>query len=565
MIDKIKVAVGYVRCSTEKQDDSIEQQKNELMDWAIENDYKIIRWYEDEGKSGTSFEKRSAFMQLKSCIETNVNFEFVLVYDESRWGRAKNLRESNYWKYHFEKKGVKVVIINSGSNNKNNIGDIVIEAVESAEATEYSKKLSRSVLRGSKANAKEGYSSGGTAPYGYERLAINKNTGEERELKAGQHAIPKEEKVTFILGDPFEVKIVEKIYEKRLIGHGYKRIAEYLNSEKIPCPKRGRWKNKDQKWSVGTVRSIIKNRTYCGDRVYNKHPQSHLTIADGKKQWINPEEQQVISKDMHPAVINRKTFEKANNSIGKFIGGARFIAVSPYLLSGLIKCDHCGFNYQGSHYKHDGLSYYVDGGYKNKGKSVCESFKIPKKELERFAIKSIRETIGKSNIESLIINTVRKSLNGKSIQSTTEYARLHESIDMEKKYRDSLIDTLEIGGNKIQSIINRIEEHEKKIEILEMELEKLHARILNNNDIDHITSKVKQLLGDFDNIIGNADIPEKKKLMSLFIEQIQINRNSKEAVFYVKKLPTVHRKLETPMITVSGVAEEGLEPPTPGL
>ena len=98
-----------------------------------------------------------------------------------------------------------------------------------------------------------------------------------------------------------------------------------------------------------------------------------------------------------------------------------------------------------------------------------------------------------------------------------------------------------------------------------MELEKFHARILNNNDIDHITSKVKQLLGDFDKIIGNAEIPEKKKLMSLFIEQIQINRNSKEVVFYVKKLPTVHRKLETPKITVSSVAEEGLEPPTPGL
>ena len=42
------------------------------------------------------------------------------------------------------------------------------------------------------------------------------------------------------------------------------------------------------------MRAIIKNRTYCGDRVYNKHPQSHLTIADGKKQWINPEEQQII-------------------------------------------------------------------------------------------------------------------------------------------------------------------------------------------------------------------------------------------------------------------------------
>ena len=35
-----------------------------------------------------------------------------------------------------------------------------------------------------------------------------------------------------------------------------------------------------------------------------------------------------------------------------------------------------------------------------------------------------------------------------------------------EKNRDSLIDTLEIGGDKIQSIINRIEEKEKRIDFL---------------------------------------------------------------------------------------------------
>ena len=30
-------------------------------------------------------------------------------------------------------------------------------------------------------------------------------------------------------------------------------------------------------------------------------------------------------------------------------------------------------------YKNNGLSYYIDGGYKNKGKSVCDSYKIPLK------------------------------------------------------------------------------------------------------------------------------------------------------------------------------------------
>ena len=46
MTDMVKIAAGYVRCSTEKQDDSIDQQKNEIINWAGENGYKIINWFE---------------------------------------------------------------------------------------------------------------------------------------------------------------------------------------------------------------------------------------------------------------------------------------------------------------------------------------------------------------------------------------------------------------------------------------------------------------------------------------------------------------------------------------
>ena len=88
----IKIAVGYVRCSTDMQDDSTEQQKKAIEIWAKGNGYAIIEWFEDEGKSGTSFDKRPGFMRMVKRIESSTNFEYVLVYDESRWGRAGNPR-----------------------------------------------------------------------------------------------------------------------------------------------------------------------------------------------------------------------------------------------------------------------------------------------------------------------------------------------------------------------------------------------------------------------------------------------------------------------------------------
>ena len=39
----MKIAVGYVRCSTDMQDDSVKQQKREIQKWASENDFTILR------------------------------------------------------------------------------------------------------------------------------------------------------------------------------------------------------------------------------------------------------------------------------------------------------------------------------------------------------------------------------------------------------------------------------------------------------------------------------------------------------------------------------------------
>jgi len=543
MNDQFKIAVGYVRCSTDKQDESIEQQKECLLVWAKNHQYSIIEWFEDEGKSGTSFDKRPSFMRLVHKVELNPNFEYVLVYDESRWGRASNPRESNYWKIHFERFDVKVIVINSRSSNKNDVGDYVIEVVESAEASEYSRKLGRSVLRGAKANARKGFKTGGTAPYGYHRQAENKVTSVKRVLYPGQHAIYKEEKVTLVLADPTEVKTVQRIFKMKAQGYGYRRIAAKLNVEGIPYHSRRHWADGNRKWSTSTIEAIVKNPIYYGDIVYNRNPQSKAIRLELEEHGINPKEEWIICQNAAPSIISRSLFDKANKTNGNsFASGGRYFVESFYLLTSLIKCENCGYNFQGDSDRTNNHYYYIDGGYNTRGKSVCYPYKIQKKEIEDFAIHSIKETIGKSDILKLVKKLVEKKFEGHSFQNTEKYSQIIEAIKENNIKKQNLILALERGVN-MELLIGRLNEIEKQLNDLNSEKERLESLIVRESDVTQLASAIDSIVKDFERLFDSASIIEKKRFLRLFIEKIVIDQTKLEVKCFIRKIPNIDNLL----------------------
>ncbi|MBI1803686.1 MAG: recombinase family protein [Ignavibacteriae bacterium] len=104
----MKAAVAYVRCSTEMQEDSPEQQKKEIVAYAEKHGCQIIDWFVDFGKSGTTFEQRPEFQRLKTTIDCKPNFQAVICYDESRWGRAIDSEENTYWRVYFRQRRVDI-------------------------------------------------------------------------------------------------------------------------------------------------------------------------------------------------------------------------------------------------------------------------------------------------------------------------------------------------------------------------------------------------------------------------------------------------------------------------
>ena len=314
-----------------------------------------------------------------------------------------------------------------------------------------------------------------------------------------------------------------------------------------------------------TIRAIIKNRAYCGDRVYNVHPQSHLKYSEGKNVWINPKDKWIIAESVHLPIIDRELFNKANQPKGnRYRGGARHTFQSPYLLSGLIKCDHCGFNFTGATYKKDDLSYYVDGGYNSKGKSVCTSQKIPTDEIEGYAVRSIKDSIGKSDILKTVKGVVEKKLSGRSLRGTDKYSGILSTIREDEKKKANLIAALEKGIN-MDVVIQRLNELDNRLNLLYREKERLESVLVRGSDIERLAKNIDALVNDFDRLFNSATTLEKKRFLALFIEQIVIKKQAQKAQFFIRKIPAVNDNLRREVFTVSSVAVGGLEPPTHGL
>ena len=95
----------------------------------------------------------------------------------------------------------------------------------------------------------------------------------ERELPRGERfASSQKDRAKLIPSLPERISIIQRIFSLYVeSGVGFKTIAEVLNSEEIPTPRNGNWKNRTSTgWTIGTIREILVNPAYSGDLAYNR-------------------------------------------------------------------------------------------------------------------------------------------------------------------------------------------------------------------------------------------------------------------------------------------------------
>ncbi len=557
-----KPAVGYVRCSTEQQEDSPDQQKRAIQDFAAANGYVVKEWFVDFGKSGTTFDQRPEFQRLRAAVENHPTFNAVICYDESRWGRAIDAEENTFWRVYFRRRGVDVILVKTSIDPSHEFAPM-LKAFEGVQASQYSKKLSELTFRGQASNGI--YSSGGTAPYGYHRVAVNLKTGKERDLGDGEWCIRKQEKVCWRLGDPQEGEIVRRIFTERAEGSSYSLIVAHLNRDGIPCPKRGRWRNRDGGWSVITVKSIIENPVYCGLRVYNRFSSSKLRARllerDPKSHvdfpiWRNDQDEWVVTENAHPHIVTREEWQKVNTITGSRSLKARRKTHyrSKYLLAGLLRCGQCGYHFQGWTGRSNGRWYprYIDGGWKNKRE--CEYLALDKDAIEAFAINAVMNTLNNPDFSRRVAKFLRMLLDTEPEQQQEELRRLQKDLKDLGRRKQNLITAIERarGEQSVASLTDRVTELTQDEEGLKERIVTTKSDIGRENLQVTLIPAIKDFGAGFTANFTQVEPVEQKALLGKWISSIVVDRSEGVVRFYIRKVPAVTPALANIMLKIEG-------------
>jgi DNA invertase Pin-like site-specific DNA recombinase len=173
-----RVAI-YARYSSREQDGSttIESQTLECKQYALSQGWQVLEdhIYVDEAKSGTTIEGRDAFREMIAAAQQKPRpFDVILVWHTSRFARDRV--EASRHKQILKGYGVELKSASQELNEDTPEGQLLSGFYEILDEY-YSARLDVEVRRGLKENARQGFRTGGTPPYGYKKVYVDDPDG----------------------------------------------------------------------------------------------------------------------------------------------------------------------------------------------------------------------------------------------------------------------------------------------------------------------------------------------------------------------------------------------------
>lgn len=297
-------AAAYVRMSTEHQKYSTDNQIAAIGRYAAKHHFEIVRTYADEGKSGLRLVGRDALQALLRDVEEAADYEAILVYDVSRWGRFQDPDEAAEIELRCKRQGIRVHYCAEQFSNDGSIGSSIIKTVKRAMAGEYSRELSVKVFAGQANLIRLGFRQGGAPGYGLRRRLVDQAGNSKALLTRGEHKSIATDRVILVPGPSDEIRAVRQMYELFVSeGRTEAEIAEALNKQGL-CTDLGR------PWSRGSVHQVLINEKYVGNNVWGR------TSFKLKQEHVkNPEAIWVRADGAFEAIVDLETFCKARDII----------------------------------------------------------------------------------------------------------------------------------------------------------------------------------------------------------------------------------------------------------
>lgn len=374
---KDSITALYCRLSVDDElngeSNSITHQKEMLEEYAQKNNFYNIKFYVDDGYSGTSF-NRPAFKELIKNIDSGI-VGTVIVKDMSRLGRDY-LKVGYYSEVYFGEAGVHFIAVNDNVDNTIE-NDSDFTPFRNIMNEWYAKDTSKKVRAVIRAKGMSGKSTCNCPPYGYIK---DEN---------GNWLVEKE-----------AAEIVKRIYRLCIEGYGPMQISKKLNAQEAISPvvwkNKVGWKYKLEKvdhpelWTVSAIRRILSNPIYLGNtvnfRTKKKSYKSHSVVYLPKDEWV-------IFEDTHEAIIDRDTFD----TVQKLREGVRrrvSIDGEMSIFSGLLYCADCGAKMYLNRHRGSEKDAFNCASYRKEKERTCTSHYITLHAIEDIVLYDLQRVLG---------------------------------------------------------------------------------------------------------------------------------------------------------------------------
>ena len=532
-LESDKITALYCRLSRDDElageSNSITNQKSILSKYAKENNFQNIKFFVDDGYSGTTF-TRPAFMEIMELAESG-KIGTIIVKDHSRLGRNR-LVVGQLLEEDFVRLNIRYIAIMDNIDSSKGLNDFL--PIQDWFNEMHAKNTSQKVRAVLKNKGESGISLANNVPYGYKKDENDK---------------------TKWLVDETSAEVVKEIFNLFIQGHGTFEIARILRERKILTPSEynasistnATNQEYQYKWCGTTIAGILDRQEYIGDTVNFKC----TTRSYKDKTRVNlPKEDRKIFKNTHEPIIDEYTWNIAkqlrNNRKKRAKSGKKSI------FSGLLFCYDCGKkmyfqspvidlrnkdHYRCSSYKHD--------------TSACTSHYISDDALQSVVLENIQRVISyMKNYEDLFIQEqLAKSTQDEIKQISKNKKELEKAknrvIEIDNLFMHIYEDNVS-GKITDDRFRNLSFNYDKEQQELKTKIEQL------SKDIENTEKKDSDITQFISNVKKYTEITElSAEILNELIEKIVIHQQEKVNGKKVQEIDIYYRGVGIISIPVS--------------
>ena len=496
----------YTRISTDEnhQPTSLGTQRERLERYcqAME-DWHVVHAFEDQA-SGVSLDRPGLKRALGLARERR--FDLLLVYRVDRLSRK--VRQLAGLAEELDRLGIVLKSATEPFDTGSPAGRMMLQMLGVFAEFEHATIVDR-VTAGLERRVREGRWMSGRTPYGY--------------IRADGLLVP----------DPVKAPIVRRIFRFYAEGKlGTTAIARQLEAEGAPAPRK-------HGWSPSALQVILANPAYRGFVRWNGE----------------------VHPGLHEPLVNEETFAKALEILRRRSKDASLRRGNPseFLLSGLVRCHHCGRAYVGTsaHGRSSRYTYYACSTRYKYGASKCNGERLPKDRLEAAVLAQLAgiyrdgELIERALAKAATLATEERPRVEEQLASTrAEVARIERKLE---RY----FEAFETGELSAALCEERVRRHRERLEALRGQKADLARTLATQAHTPPDAAALAGLADQLDEILATEGHEQAKELLRLLIKEIRVHNRRRIVPTY--RVPAAVRAMPRK------VERTGIEPVTSGL